>query len=324
MTALTMTLLPEPVAPAMSRCGILARSTALAAPATSRPRANVSFDSEAVNSTSSRIRRRATMLKSLLGISMPTALLPGIGASIRSERAARAMARSSESASIRLTLMSGAGWTSYWVTTGPALRATIRAGIPKPASFLTMISSLRRVDRLVAARMDRDRDVLERRQRRHDVLDPVLGQRRIAGIRDVVGVARGAQRGDEGRRRRRAACRREGVRGLALARDGRGDRPIRHRPRRRSAPATGAATTPLPFVAAAAVRAPRPRRRRPLAQLIVRGRGASKRPRWSRPSEPCRPPGGAAGGAGSRSRRGSRRRRVPREARMRRPGRGDR
>ena len=74
---------------------------------------------------------------------MPTALLPGIGASIRSERAARAIARSSDSASIRLTLTSGAGWTSYWVTTGPALRPTILAGMPKPASFLTMISSLR-------------------------------------------------------------------------------------------------------------------------------------------------------------------------------------
>ena len=57
MTALTMTLLPEPVAPAISRCGILARSTAWASPATSRPRANVSFDSDAVNSTSSRMRR---------------------------------------------------------------------------------------------------------------------------------------------------------------------------------------------------------------------------------------------------------------------------
>ena len=49
MTALTMTLLPEPVAPAMSRWGILARSTAWAVPATSRPRANVSFDSVALN-----------------------------------------------------------------------------------------------------------------------------------------------------------------------------------------------------------------------------------------------------------------------------------
>ena len=120
MSALTMTLLPEPVAPAMSRCGILARSTACALPATSRPRAKVSVEPEALKSTSSRIRRKATTLKSALGISMPTALLPGIGASIRSERAARAIARSSDRASIRLTLMSGAGWTSYWVTTGPA------------------------------------------------------------------------------------------------------------------------------------------------------------------------------------------------------------
>ena len=143
MTALTMTLLPEPVAPAISRCGIFARSTALAAPATSRPRANVSFDSAAVNSTSSRIRRRATMLKSLFGISIPTALLPGIGASIRSERAARAIARSSASASIRETRTSTAGWISYWVTTGPALRLSIWAEIPKLASFLMMISSFR-------------------------------------------------------------------------------------------------------------------------------------------------------------------------------------
>src|SRR6478735_5775129 len=146
MTALTMTLLPEPVGPAISRCGILARSTALATPATSRPRANVSLDSDAVNSTSSRTRRSGTALKSLFGISMPTALLPGIGASIRSELAASAIARSSARPSMRLTLTSGAGWTSYWVTTGPALRATIRAGMPKPASFLTMISSLRAWD----------------------------------------------------------------------------------------------------------------------------------------------------------------------------------
>src|SRR5206468_10858716 len=40
--ALTQTLLPEPVAPAMSRCGILARSTAIERPDTSRPRAKVS------------------------------------------------------------------------------------------------------------------------------------------------------------------------------------------------------------------------------------------------------------------------------------------
>ena len=50
-------------------------------------------------------------------------------------RAARAIARSSDSASIRLTLMCGAGWTSYWVTTGPALRPTIRASMSKLLSF---------------------------------------------------------------------------------------------------------------------------------------------------------------------------------------------
>ena len=143
MSALTMTLLPEPVAPAISRCGILDRSTAWARPATSRPSANVSVDPDAEKSTSSRIRRSATMLNSLLGISMPTALLPGIGASIRMLRAASAIDRSSWSASMRLSLMCGAGCTSYWVTTGPALRPMTRASMSKLASFRTMISSLR-------------------------------------------------------------------------------------------------------------------------------------------------------------------------------------
>ena len=143
MSALTMTLLPEPVAPAISRCGILDRSTAWARPATSRPSANVSVDPDAEKSTSSRIRRSATMLNSLFGISIPTALLPGIGASIRMLRAASAIDRSSWSASIRLSLMCGAGWTSYWVTTGPALRPMIRASMSKLASFRTMISSFR-------------------------------------------------------------------------------------------------------------------------------------------------------------------------------------
>ena len=83
------------------------------------------------------------MLNSLLGISIPTALLPGIGASIRMLRAASAIARSSGSASIRLSLMCGAGWTSYWVTTGPALRPMIRASMSKLASLRTMISSFR-------------------------------------------------------------------------------------------------------------------------------------------------------------------------------------
>ena len=141
ISALTITLLPEPVAPAISRWGIFDRSTAWARPATSRPSANVSRDPDAGKSTSSRIRRRATTLNSRLGISIPTAALPGIGASIRMLRAASAIERSSESASIRLSLMCGAGWTSYWVTTGPALRPMIRASMSKLASFSMIRSS---------------------------------------------------------------------------------------------------------------------------------------------------------------------------------------
>ena len=87
MSALTMTLLPDPVAPAIRRCGILARSTACARPATSRPSAKVSFEPDAAKSTDSRIPRSDTTLKSRFGISMPTAALPGIGASIRRDRA---------------------------------------------------------------------------------------------------------------------------------------------------------------------------------------------------------------------------------------------
>ena len=187
MSALTMTLLPEPVAPAMSRCGILARSTAWAVPATSRPRANVSVEPDALKSTSSRIRRRATTLKSLFGISMPTALLPGIGASIRSERAARAIARSSDSASIRLTLTSGAGWTSYWVTTGPALRPTISAGMPKLGQLLDDDLLVASVGGLVAAGvtgMAMSSSSVDRRQDVVDALACVGGE--SARVGDVV------------------------------------------------------------------------------------------------------------------------------------------
>lgn len=82
-------------------------------------------------------------MKSLLGISIPTTLRPGMGASMRSVRAASAMARSSASPSMRETLTSGAGYSSYWVTTGPAFHLSIRTGMLKLASFAVMIAALR-------------------------------------------------------------------------------------------------------------------------------------------------------------------------------------
>ena len=69
---------------------------------------------------------------------MPTRSLPGIGASMRIERAARAIARSSLSASMRDSLTPLSGRTSYCVTTGPEFWPTTLAGIAKWRSFSSM------------------------------------------------------------------------------------------------------------------------------------------------------------------------------------------
>ena len=53
--------------------------------------------------------RRGTTSTVSLGISMPTAALPGMGASMRMLGAAKLSAMSSASAVMRLTLMPGAG-----------------------------------------------------------------------------------------------------------------------------------------------------------------------------------------------------------------------
>ena len=74
---------------------------------------------------------------------MPTTSRPGMGASMRMERAARAMARSSAKPSMRDSLTRASGLTSYWVTTGPVLVAVTLAGIWKLASFSSMIRMLR-------------------------------------------------------------------------------------------------------------------------------------------------------------------------------------
>ncbi len=104
--ALMHTLFPEPVAPAMSRWGSLARSQATAWPDTSRPRASASGASaRAWNCSDSMTPRRPTTTDSALGTSSPTTALPGTGASMRMGEAASASARSLDSAWMRLTLI---------------------------------------------------------------------------------------------------------------------------------------------------------------------------------------------------------------------------
>src|SRR5216117_2577111 len=59
------------------------------------------------------------------GTSMPTAALPGMGATMRSEGARIASAKSSARAAMRPTFTPGPGATSYCVTTGPTVRPAI-------------------------------------------------------------------------------------------------------------------------------------------------------------------------------------------------------
>src|SRR5256885_683179 len=60
-----------------------------------------------------------------LGTSIPTAALPGMGATMRSDGARIARARSSAREAMRPTFTPGPGATSYWVTTGPTVRPAI-------------------------------------------------------------------------------------------------------------------------------------------------------------------------------------------------------
>ena len=80
---LTKLDLPEPVEPATSRCGIFARFAEMKSPSMSLPRPITngwwSRRVEAAVSTSA----SRTISRSVLGTSIPTADLPGIGASIR-------------------------------------------------------------------------------------------------------------------------------------------------------------------------------------------------------------------------------------------------
>jgi len=72
------------------------------------PRPMLSTDLEDWNSLEARISRSQTICGFSLGISTPMAFLPGIGATMRIRLARIAMARSSASPVMRLTLMPGA------------------------------------------------------------------------------------------------------------------------------------------------------------------------------------------------------------------------
>ena len=109
---LIQTDLPEPVEPAIKTWGILPISVTTVSPETLLPKAKASLDLDALNSSESIMSLKGTISFSLLGISIPTACLPGIGASILIDSAAKLRAISSASLAILLTLTPSAGFNS--------------------------------------------------------------------------------------------------------------------------------------------------------------------------------------------------------------------
>ena len=123
--------LPEPVVPAISICGIFAISATTTRPAISLPAGKASLDLCSLSSLDISNSFRYTVSLLSLGISIPTAALPGIGASIRISAAAILSLISSAKPVILLTFVPISGCNSYLVTEGPLLTLVTSTFTPK-------------------------------------------------------------------------------------------------------------------------------------------------------------------------------------------------
>ncbi len=112
MIRFRQTLLPLPVAPATSKCGIFARSPKTGRPVMSLPSAIDSGGMTPRCGIDCRISEMATIETVALGTSIPTADLPGMGASMRTAVAASASAMSSASDEMREILTPRSGFSS--------------------------------------------------------------------------------------------------------------------------------------------------------------------------------------------------------------------
>ena len=117
--ALRPTDLPWPVAPAISRWGILARSVTKVSLLMVLPSTMGSSAPLFWNLSLATTARMPTTCGLLLGTSMPMVPLPGMGAMIRMPRAARLSAMSSSRFLILLMRTPAWGMISYRVTVGP-------------------------------------------------------------------------------------------------------------------------------------------------------------------------------------------------------------
>ena len=148
ISVLTHTDFPEPVAPAISKWGIFARSAIVGRPSRSLPNPIGSAARAVWNSRDSTSSRNVTTSGDGFGTSIPTAPFPGIGATTRMLGARIASARSSASDANCRTFTPAAGTTSNCVTTGPVVRPTsspsTRNVRSASSSFAPIASSSRR------------------------------------------------------------------------------------------------------------------------------------------------------------------------------------
>ena len=93
-----------------------------------------------------------TRLAALFGTSIPTADLPGMGASMRRGAAASASDRSFCRAVIRFTCTPAPGISSYCVTAGPGLTPTTLHDTPNVSSVLSMTLTLRLISSAMRSR----------------------------------------------------------------------------------------------------------------------------------------------------------------------------
>ena len=122
---------PDPVAPAISACGVLAISISNGSLLILYPIATVNLDSAFLKLGDSIIERKLTVVGFWFGTSIPTRLVPGIGASIRISFAANAILMSSCNAVILETFTPFSTDNSNLVTLGPSVTSCTSAGTLK-------------------------------------------------------------------------------------------------------------------------------------------------------------------------------------------------
>ena len=140
MSALMQTDLPEPVWPAIIKCGAFAKSIANGSPEISLPSAITILSGLGLNAALSKMSRPKIVCVLRFGISIPTAPLPGIGVKMRMDVAFKAIARSSCNELNWFTFTPGPGSTSKRVITGPVSQPTT---LPFTLKFSSFSSSMR-------------------------------------------------------------------------------------------------------------------------------------------------------------------------------------